>query len=71
MNKFGKKILTFAVATIITAATAFATSADYMSGIGLGHKADEWEYGNQWGLNGNYQYSNFFVKMKDIPLLLL
>ena len=62
MNKLGKKGLTFAVTTIMATATVFAASADYMSGIGLGHKADEWEYGNQWGLNGNYQYSYFYCK---------
>lgn len=66
MNKHGKKVLTFAVATIMATATVFATSADYMSGSEyesfLGHKADEWEYGNQWGLTGNYQYSYFYCK---------
>lgn len=65
MNKLGKKIITFAAATIMAASTAFTASADYyFSGSSLGHKNDEWEYGNVWGLTGNYQYSNFYCNNK-------
>lgn len=58
MKKLGKKILTFAAATVMATTTAFVASA------GWGHDTDKWDYGNDWWITGNYQYSNFYCEVQ-------
>ena len=58
MNKFGKKILTFAVTTIMATTTAFGVSAGY------GHSTDEFDYGMTRWLLKTGQYSYFYCKVQ-------